>query len=80
MQHYSRSRQSQHMQVFNEGAQSSGCLTAADAIKLSSWLVAASKVCDHLMLIARLIISDRCADRDNHMTSLLALSGSKKHL
>ena len=80
MHHYSRSRQSQHLKVLKEGTQSSGWLTAADAIMLSSWLVSASKVFDHLMLISRLIISDSCADRDNHMTSLLALSGSKKHL
>lgn len=80
MQHYSRNRHSQHMQVFEEGTESSGWLTAADAIKLSSWLVSASKVFDHLMLIARLIISDSCTERDNHMTSLVTLFGSKKHL
>ncbi len=80
MQHYAHSRQNQHMLVLKEGLQSSGWLTAADAIRLSSWLVSASKVFDHMMLIARLIIDDRCASRESYMTSLIALSGSKKHL
>lgn len=72
MHKYSQSRQSQHLQVFREGTESSGWLSAADAVSLSSWLISASKVFDHLMLIARLIISDSCASRDSHMTSLFS--------
>ena len=74
MHHYSQSGQSQRMQVLEEGAESSGCLTAADTVMLSGWQIAASKVLDHLMLISRLIISNSCAGRDNRWTSLLSFT------
>jgi hypothetical protein len=55
-------------------------MTAADSIKLSSWLVAASKSFDQMMLVARIIIDETCSDRDNYYTSLIHFSGSRRSL
>lgn len=80
MQHYARSRNSHHIQVVKGDGTCNHYLTAADSLRLSSWLVSASKVFDHIMLVARLIIDDKCTTRDNHLTSLISFSGSKKQL
>jgi len=55
-------------------------MTAADSIKLSSWMVAASKAFDQMMLVARIIMDEGCTERDNYLTSLVNFSGSTKAL
>ena len=80
MHHFTRSQDCHHIRMVSGGGGSGQYLTAADSIKLSSWLVSASKVFDHIMLVARLIVDDKCTSRDNHLTSLLSFSGSKKRL
>ena len=53
-------------------------MTAADSVKLSSWMIAASRTFDHMMLVARIIIDEGSTDRDNYLTSLVNLAGSSK--
>lgn len=57
-----------------------GYMTAADSVKLSSWMIAASRTFDKMMLIARIVVDESSTDRDNYLTSLVNLAGSSKHL
>ena len=49
------------------------------AVKLSSWRVAASKVFDQLMRVARIVVSEGCRKRDNHLTSLVPATWEGDH-
>ena len=55
-------------------------MTAADSVKLSSWLIAASRTFDQMMLIARIVVDEGSTNRDNYLTSLVNLAGSTKHI
>ena len=55
-------------------------MTAADSVKLSSWMIAASRTFDKMMLIARIIVEEGSSDRDNYLTSLVNLAGSSRHI
>lgn len=78
--HYLQLRHKNHLKTLTEDAADGGYMTAADSIKLSSWLVAASKSFDQMMLVARIIIDETCSDRDNYYTSLIHFSGSRRSL
>ena len=55
-----------------------GGMTAADSIKLSSYIVAACKTYDQIMLIAHTLVDSSSLLRDTRWTSFIALSGSAK--
>lgn len=55
-------------------------MTAADSIKLSSYIVAACKTYDQIMLIAHLVIDSSSLIRDNRWTSFVSLSGDEKSI
>ena len=55
-----------------------GGMTAADSIKLSSYVVAACKTYDQIMIIAHTVIDSTSLQRDNRWTSFVSLSGSQK--
>lgn len=56
-----------------------GGMTAADSIKLSSYILAASKTYDQIILIAYTVISSEALIRDDRWTSFISLSGSQKN-
>ena len=55
-----------------------GGMTAADSIKLSSYILAACKTYDQILLIAHTVISSDALSRDTRWTSFVSLSGSQK--
>ena len=78
--HYQQLHRCVQLHSLADSDSPTGGITAADSIKLSSWMLAASKVFDQMMLIARTVISDGCKARDNHLTSLYSFSVSSKSL
>ena len=56
-----------------------GGMTAADSIKLSSYILAASRTYDQILIIAHTVISSDTLKRDTRWTSFVSLSGSQKN-
>lgn len=67
-------RRSEHQAALEASEGVRRILTASDAVKLGSWLIAGSKTFDKLMLIARIVASDGYRGRDDRFTSLLSLA------
>ena len=55
-------------------------MTAADLLKLGSFLVAISHVMDKIMLIARVINDDSYEARESRISNLKALDGTRRDL
>ena len=71
-------RKNEHLNALSGGEDLANVKTAADSVKLAGWLVSASKSFDQMMLIARIIISEGCRERDNRLTSLLSFSWARE--
>ena len=56
----------------------SGFLTAADLLRLGSFLVAITRVTDKIMLIARIVIDDSYQERETVISNLTALDGTER--